>query len=308
MSQSTSAARTLHLALSAGLFTLGATALAGPPPSFGGHYPIGVEGLKGGTLPPPGVYLRDYNLFYFADRLNDAQGDEVGDLGLFAYAQAPRVIWITDWKLLGGSYGMDVLVPFIATDFELNGTPAGRMADCSFGLGDVFVEPVTLSWHWKQADLGIGYGFWAPSGHSRLNAPAKPGKGFWSNMWTLGGTYYPDTAKTWSVSALARYEVHSQHEDVAIAPGDTLSLEYGVGKGVAKNIEIGLVGYFQQQVTGDFGSGASNDKDRVFALGPEISTFCPKLGTFFSLRYLREFAAEDHTEGNTITLTITKRL
>ncbi|HNQ88041.1 MAG TPA: transporter [Verrucomicrobiota bacterium] len=270
--------------------------------SFSGHYPIGVEGLKAGSLPPPGVYLRDYNVYYFADRLNDANGDKVpGDLDLSAYANAIRPIWITDWKLLGGSYGMDVLVPIIYTDFSING-----MGDSSFGVGDLFVEPITLSWHWKQADLGVGYGFWAPTGNSSLRSPAKPGKGYWGHMLTLGGTWYPDAAKTWSVSVLGRYEINMEHEDIDIRPGDELSIEGGIGKSLSKSVEVGVVGYMQRQVTGDSGR-TPTPHDRVFGVGPEVNLFCPKLATFFSIRYLYEFGAEDRPEGNTVTVTLTRR-
>lgn len=271
-------------------------------PQFGGHYPIGVEGIKGGSLPPPGFYLRDYNLFYFADRLNDANSAGVpADLDVFAYANAIRPIWITPVQLLGGNYGMDVLVPITYTDFSVTG-----LSDTSFGLGDIFFEPITLSWHWQQFDLGVGYGVWAPTGHTSETSPAKPGKGFWSNMFTLGGTWYPDTQKSWAVSALSRYEIHTESEIGDITPGNTLSLEWGISKSLSKAIEIGAVGYYQQQTTDDDGTGASTVHDRVFGVGPEISTFCPKHKFFLSLRYLREFGAQDRPEGNTVTLTLTK--
>ena len=75
-----------------GAFFCASAGLAQAQPSFNGHYPIGVEGLKGGSLPPPGLYLRDYNLFYWADRLNDAHSGAVpADFKAFVYAQAPRV-------------------------------------------------------------------------------------------------------------------------------------------------------------------------------------------------------------------------
>ena len=68
------------------------------------HYAPGVEGIKGASLPPPGVYFRDYNYFYTADQLNDASGNKNGpaDLDAFTYANLPRVLWITDTKFLGG--------------------------------------------------------------------------------------------------------------------------------------------------------------------------------------------------------------
>ena len=57
------------------------------------HYAPGVEGIKGASLPPPGVYFRDYNYFYWADQLNDSSGNKIGpaDLEAFTYANIPRV-------------------------------------------------------------------------------------------------------------------------------------------------------------------------------------------------------------------------
>lgn len=299
----------LRLALwGAGLLALAGAAQA--QPTFGAHYPIGVEGLRGGSLPPPGVYLRDYNLFYMADRLKDAPVD---DFDLFVYAQAPRLIWITNLKLLGGYYGADVLVPFIYTDLEAR-TPGGKFSDSAFGLGDIFFEPITLSWHWQKFDLGVGYGFWAPTGNSDPGLSVQPGKGYWGHMLTLGGTWFPDSQKTWSVSLLNRYEINHESDDYphasfpySITAGNMYSLEWGIGKSLSKTFEVGVVGYYQQQTTTDDGRYASSDKDRVFAVGPEIGLTFPKAMFFTSLRYLYEFGAEHRTEGHTITLTLTKR-
>ena len=57
----------VSLLLGAGLFALpGNIQATQPVPIVGGHYPAGAEGIKGASLPPPGVYFRDYNIGYFA--------------------------------------------------------------------------------------------------------------------------------------------------------------------------------------------------------------------------------------------------
>ena len=73
----------------------------------------GVEGIKGASLPPPGFYVRDYNYFYASHRLNDSNGKSAppGDFDAFTYGNIPRVIWITDLKLLDGFVGVDALLP-----------------------------------------------------------------------------------------------------------------------------------------------------------------------------------------------------
>jgi hypothetical protein len=272
---------------------------------FTGHYPIGVEGVKGGTLPPPGFYLRDYNLFYISDRLNDRHGNEVPvDFEAFGYANAIRPVWITSKKVLGGFYGMDVLVPLVYKDVKLK---AVGKSDSQFNLGDIFVEPITLSWHWKQADFGVGYGFWAPSGDYDPRQLANTGLGFWGHMATVGGTVYADAEKTWSFSVLTRYEINHENDDLGITPGNTLSLEWGISKAFRKFYEVGVAGYWQQQTTEDSGSGATDALDYVVAIGPEINIVCPKLMLFTSLRYNYEIDSKDRPQGHTITLTLTKR-
>lgn len=77
------------------------------------HYVPGSEGIKAATLPPPGIWFRDYNWFYFADQVNDSQGDKLVPQRAFLYANIPRVLWITDVKVLGGYLGADALVPLV---------------------------------------------------------------------------------------------------------------------------------------------------------------------------------------------------
>lgn len=288
-----------------GALALPALALA--QPSFTGLYPIGVEGLKSGTLPPPGFYLRDYNLAYYSDRLNDAHGDKVPvDFEAFVYANAIRPIWITDFKILGANYGCDVLVPFLYKNVKVGGD-----RDDTFNLGDIFIEPVTLSWHWQRADAGIGYGIWAPTGNvDQGSLTGGTGQDTWTHMFTAGGTVYFDAEKTWALSALARYEINHESDDYNITPGDVLSLEGGLSKAFTPAFEAGVWAFYQGQVTeddADAGVLVSREKDQVVGVGPEVVWFWEKAGLFVSLRYAYEVLAEDRPEGHRGTLTLTKK-
>lgn len=274
---------------------------------FPGHYPPGVEGIKGATLPPPGVYLRDYNLVYHAERFPG------GPSGLDAtvYVNAPRLIWMTGQKILGADYGMDLIVPFGYSDLKIDG--AG-VKDSYFGLYDIQFEPVLLGWHLDRLDIGAGYAVWMPTGDSPELDRVPPrdlanlGKGFWSHMFTLGATVYLDKEKTWALSALNRYELHHENDETDIRTGDSYTLEWGLSKTLAKTWDVGVVGYFQQQVTENDGPGAADGRASVAGIGPEVATFFPKIGLGVSLRWLHEFGAEDgRTEGDTFTLTATKR-
>ncbi len=286
----------LRIALLCGLL-----AIAGLLPAQT-HYPAGVEGVKGSSLPPPGVYFRDYNYIYFSDYYKEGPPS----FDLFANVQAPRLIWITRYKLLGGYYGADIIVPFAYTDLDMSTIGKSRL-----GVADIFVEPITLSWHLNQFDFAFGYGFWAPTGDFSVTDAVSPGKGFWTHMLTGGVTIYPDKGKTWSISALNRYEFNQENKDARVTPGQFWTLEWGLAKTVRKNIDLGLAGYIQAQTTSnDLGGSATprGEKERVAAVGPEITFPIPKLGFTASIRYMREMGAKLRPEGNTINVIFTKRL
>jgi len=272
------------------------------------HYPPGVEGIKGSSLPPPGVYVRDYNWFYYSDRLNDSDGNEItaADAKAFVYANVPRVLWITDQKLLGGYLGLDALLPLKYTSLKAN-TPGGPFDEETFGIGDLFAE-ATLSWHMDQADFSAAYGVWAPTGDFSETNPTRAGSGFWTHMFTAGMTWYMDKEKKWALSGLSRYEINQEQEDTDITPGQVYTLEWGASYGVSKTVDVGVVGYWQIQTTKDCGTDASDETDEVIGIGPEISAVCPKTGIIFSLRYVYEVMAENRLQGHTVCLTLTKRL
>jgi hypothetical protein len=275
------------------------------------HYVPGVEGIKGASLPPPGVYFRDYNYFYWANQLNDYSGNKYSPAGLdtFTYANLPRLIWITDVKFLGGFVGVDGFLPLVYQQISVNAP--GPISGNDFGVGDLFVEG-TLSWHLKQFDFSVGSGVDMPTGNSpgQPGPSTEPGLGYWTFMQTAGATWYIDEEKTWAVSALNRFEFNTEQRDTEITYGDAYTLEWGVSKTMAKVIDLGVVGYYQQQVTGN--SVASPNPmlgglSRVAAVGPEISVAFPKVMFFASLRYNYEFMANSRAQGNNITLTLTKR-
>jgi len=277
-----------------GAFALSARLQAQPT----AHYPPGIEGIKAASLPPPGIYFRDYNVAYFANTLNNPNGHEVkGAPDLFFYANVPRLVWITDLQLLGGNIGVDALVPVQYTEIE--------DFDHSFSLGDFFAE-TTWSTHIQKFDFSLGAGFWAPTGEFDAHNPTKAGLGYWAPMLTAGVTWYVDPEKKWAISVLNRYEFNLEQEDTDITPGQAYTLEWGLSRTLAPNIELGAIGYYQQQVTSDTRQPASA-RDRVAGVGPEVSVFYPRFSLGWSLRYAYEFMAENRFQGNTVALTITKR-
>jgi hypothetical protein len=288
------------------LLLLGLLAVAG----FGqaqtlSHYPVGVEGIKGATLPPPGLYIRDYNYIYFKDA--------APAFGIVVNTQAPRLVAITKMKLFGGNVGMDILFPFTYQDLTLNNDLPANGSAKDFNLGDIFVEPLTLSWHATQFDVSLGWGMWVQSGNYHAPNPVFPavyaGKGFTSHMYTAGATYYYDKEKTISFSALGRYESAYQKRSMWQTPGDYFTVEWGVGKKLFKYYDFGAAGYFQRKVTADQGAWphAVEGSDRIVGFGPEVLMHCPYLNFDTSIRWAREAFAIGRPAGNMVNVTITKK-
>jgi hypothetical protein len=283
----------------ASLLAAPATTIAQPS----GHYPTGIEGLYAATLPPPGVYLRDYNYFYYSDQLNDSSGNKIPGLNpkAFVYANVPRLIWITDLQVLGGYIGVDGLVPLMSQSLKVGG-----FDDSTFGVGDPFAE-ATWSTHTKQFDFALGFGTWFPTENYNPQNPTWAGLGYWTYMFTAGATAYFDEAKKWSVSALNRYEINSQQSQTGINPGQVYTLEGGLGYRISNVVTLGAIGYYQLQTTSSNGDHVSGDRASVGAIGPEIAAFWPSATLGVSLRYAYEFFAESRLQGHTVNLTITKR-
>lgn len=273
------------------------------------HYPPGVEGIKAASIPGPGKYLKWYNIYYEADDLKDRRGNSIPngfDVDLFA--TAPRYIVVTEHKFLGADYGWDILVPLISLDLEI---PGLGVSDSQTGIGDIYVEPLLLGWHGDRYDAVAAAGFWAPTGNFDVGSAANVGKNFWTGMFTLGATYFPDCEKTWSISALARYETNTERSKIAIRPGDDFHIEWGVGKNINKVWDVGVSGYCHWQVTGDTGAAITYDPsvhDRFFSIGPEVQYFYEPASLFLQLRYQFEFEARDRPEGRNLVFSFVKVL
>ena len=207
---------------------------------------------------------------------------------------------------------MSALLPVVDTDIEITppGAPGPIVDDDRCGVGDLYVDAADIVWRQARWQGGGGIGFFAPTGDFDPVKPASPGKGMWTAMATLAGTYWFDVDRTWTASILARYEKHGNQRKRDVRYGDDFHFEWGLSKTVSRGIDVGLAGFCQWQVTEDSGDDVTwdkSDKDRVFAVGPEISVMIPPpVLLLISIRTLWEFNARDRTEGDVTVLTLTK--
>ncbi len=279
------------------------TASASMGASAAAHYVPGVEGMQAASVPPPGMYYLGYLVNYNIDDLQaPGSSDSLpgSNMSGTVSALANRLVYVTGTKFLGADYGMETIVPVVRKSLNFAG-------ESSTGVGDIYLGPLVLGWHGRNWDAVAAAGMWLDTGNS--DSPSKPGNGYKSTMLTGGGTYYFDAAKSWTGSALVRYELNSKN-DHGFELGDQVTMEWGIGKSVGP-VQVGLVGYDQWQSTKDSGTGASNHKSSRHAIGAEVVyPLMKEAGVMLKAAYYDEYYAKagtnPETKGSTLRFSFVK--
>jgi len=270
-----------------------------------GHYVTGVEGVQGASVPPPGNYYLGYFVHYDIKsfRAPGGKADLPGSNTGSVTALANRFVKVTPLQVLGADYGFEMIVPVMRTSLDIG---AAGIDDRRSGVGDVYLGPLVLGWHGPQWDAVAAAGMWLDSGST--SGPAAPGKGYKSAMLTGGLTYYFDSAKAVSGSALFRFERHGRN-DAGYRAGNQMSLEWGVGKALGA-VQLGLVGYSQWQLSQDSGVGAGSDKSSRHAVGGELVYPVAGVGIFLKGALYKELSVEAGSKaeswGNLLRLSLVK--
>jgi hypothetical protein len=273
-------------------------------------------GLLAGTQPPPGFYVIPMFYDYTADTLRDQNGDKLSPLGgggsIDAGAAIAGLMWVSEKKILGGTYGFSIW-PAV-TNNALEFPPLQVDDEVSTGLADLYIQPIALGWNTGRADFLAGLGLYAPTGDYEAGGDSNRGLGMWTYELFGGTTVYFDEAKSWHFAAFAAYETHGEKDGTDVRVGDILTLEGGFGKSFMDGAaNVGIAYYAQWKVSDDdFGlgfippGGPLLDRHRVYGIGPEITiplASKKKLYGFLNLRYLWESGARTSLEGNTFLIT-----
>ncbi len=308
-----------------------------------GHFAPGVLGIRDLVVPEPGFYGVLYNYYYSTERLNDADGQKVDsvtinpgpgpgvtldlDVDVGVYAIAPTFIWVSDKKLFGAKYGAYISPSFSDSSVAASLTTAtgsGRNVSGShFEVADLFVQPLWLGWTKEHWDFAAGYGFYAPTGHYNTETLTLPvigpitveasdniGLGFWTHQFQGAVSWYPWADRRMAVAGALTYEINEKKEDFDLAPGDVLTLNWGVDQYLPLRadqsllLDIGLAGYSSWQVSKDSGADAATPgvKDEVHAIGIQIGLTHVPSNMALTFHYLNEFDSSDRFQGESIGL------
>ena len=295
--------KAVSIAMLLGALSLPATASA----QLAGEHALVAFGLKAASQPPPGVFLAP---LWFNWNVNDIVGRDGGKIPVDLTVNSVALFgWlVTPKKLLGGTYGIEFVVPFVSNALEL--PRLGYETGVGLGLGDIYLMPVNLGWHLPRADFLAGLAVYFPTGTYTPNANDNHGMGMWSFELSGGSTLYFDKAQMFHFSALGYYEMHSGKEDQDLSVGSILTVEGGLGatflKGaVSAGVAYGASWKMTDDSGDDFPSVVLPGRNHIYTLGPEVSLvgfYKPPWMISLTARYLWDVGAKSTFEGNRFAL------
>jgi hypothetical protein len=183
---------------------------------------------------------------------------------------------------------------------------SGSATDGRTAFTDVFWQG-SLKWHEGVHNTMIYATGNIPSGTYDPTRLANLSLGFVAVDGGAGYTYL-DTKTGNEFSIVAGLTYNFINPDLQYQNGVDFHVDWGASKFVDKNVHIGLVGYYFQQVTGDSGAGArlGDFKGRVLGIGPQVGFMFPAgegYQGYVNLKGYRDFAPENRPDGFTVWLT-----
>jgi len=269
--------------------------------------------------PPPGLYLLNYNFYYFADHFTTRSGKNVHngilkDFEADIYGEIARVAYVPkrDIRILGGKWMSDIAFPVI-----YKGIKTTLFDKSKTGLGDIVFCPVNLFYQWGNFYSLIYLDFIAPTGRYEKYGLVNIG----NNHWTFEpAAYFTYWKEPWEVTGGYHFSFNTKNNDfidprsgkeTSHKPGEAFYIDYGVSRTVKPELgglRIGLNGYLWKDISLDEvdGHSVSDTMTEVFAIGPSVRwtvkaiTFCLK-GQF-------EVYAQNRPQGQFLWLKIIYRL
>ncbi len=103
---------------------------------------------------------------------------------------SPAFYWSTEYTILGGNYAFYV-VPTLATKLYGLGNSLESDTDAG-GLGDTYVQPLSLGWHNPRYDISLGVGVYLPTDKYDADENDNIGLGFFTGQAQLSGYCFLD--------------------------------------------------------------------------------------------------------------------
>jgi hypothetical protein len=207
---------------------------------------------------------------------------------------------------MAGAIGYNSNVSIDGTLTTPFGTRQGSITDSRSGFSDLY-PMVTDKWHDGVNNYMVYATGDVPVGTYDAKRLANFGIGHGAIDGGVGYTYLDlKTGREFSAVSGITYNLRNANTDYQ--SGVDWHLDWGASQFLSKQIHIGAVGYFYQQITGDSGAPAAlgEPKSRVMGVGPQIG-YIFRIGDmhgYLNLKGYYEFETYYRPRGWNIWLTI----
>jgi hypothetical protein len=260
-------------------------------------YPLGVDTVLGGMMPPPKeTKFFVFESFYSANEKDNSAGQSVvPEFKIRVFASAVRVAHNWGVPVLGGRLESLFAVPVVYEQLHI----APGKYDKT-GISNVDLTPFVVgynkgNWHWfYRCDFILPGASYAKSDALNIgqhNSAIGPVAAF---------TYLSNKAR-WEASSKASYFVNF-HGAANYRSGNEFIWEYAAMKGISKKASIGVNGYIYQQVTDDQKNKiavAGGNRGRDLAIGP-AARFSLGKQSGFTVKYTRDTLVENRSRGGSL--------
>jgi hypothetical protein len=207
-------------------------------------------------------------------------------------------------KILGADWGMMVIPTLnsptadIALDYYSSQTGPGNyvFTNKSLGFGDMYLQPIWLSWTKAKFSYALNYGVWAPTGRYKPNDLDNGGHGYWSHNFRVAARFKPNPRT--SLSLAPTLELNQWQKDTDFKEGSHLTIDFG-GSYVLnkKGDEVGLFSHYTRQVSDDRGADVGFTADRVAGIGGYYSYWIKPMKIGLMGRITQSFSVKNRFAG-----------
>jgi hypothetical protein len=240
--------------------------------------------MDGAPPAGPGWYFTEYIGFITADKFPDGP-PVAANAKVDAWISLNQFIYQSDTPvLLGGKWGLDVIVPFVHIDATDRN---GLLTDNGGGLSDIYVGPY-LQWDPIMGEKGpifmhrVEFQMIFPTGKYDNDKVLNPGSNLFSFDPYWAGTYFftPRLTASWRLHYLWNAENDDPFQPPGpiideIQPGQAFHANFAASyEVIPQQLRVGVNGYYLEQLTdteaeiSGIGTVELDDDESVFAIGP----------------------------------------
>ena len=192
----------------------------------------------------------------------------------------------------------------LALDYYSTRTGSGTasISTSSWGLGDLYVQPLWLSWTRTKWTYGLAYGAWLPVGKYSPGSAENVGLGYASH--NVRVAVKRKLSATWSASLVNTLEINHKQEGVDFQEAPHNTVDAGAYHTFKQGHELGFFGHWTTQMGDDKGTQGSFVSDRMFGIGCYGSYWIKPYKFGVLARVTQNFGITDRFGGTTFSVGI----